>query len=46
MGKKVIEQKFETGNNANKYKVEAIWNSAVYIKELKDYLPGFYYIVA
>ena len=35
------------GNNSGEYKVEAIWNSAVYVKELKSgHLPGLYYLVS
>ena len=36
----------DTGNNSKEYKVEAIWDSAVYIKEAEDHLPRFYYLVA
>ena len=39
------EPKFDTGNN-KKYKVEAIINSAIYIKKAKGYLPGLYYLVS
>ena len=43
--KKVPE--LNAGNKgSNKYKVEAIWNSAVYAKKSKGYLPGLYYLVA
>ena len=38
--------KLDTGNNSREYKIEAIWNSAVYTKESKSHLPGFYYLVA
>ena len=37
---------FDTDNNSGKYKVEVIYNSAIYMKELKSgYLPGLYYLV-
>lgn len=36
----------DAGNNSGDYKVEAIWNSAVYVGESKSgYLLGFYYLV-
>ena len=39
--------KFNSGNNnGKKYKVEAIWNSAVYANRVKSgHLLGFYYLV-
>ena len=38
---------FDTGNDSEEYKVEAIWNSAVYARELKSgYLPDHYYLVS
>ena len=43
--KKVTELKFEAGNS-REYKVEAIWDSAVYSKEVKNHLPDLYYLVA
>ena len=37
----------EGGNENRKYKVEAIWDSEVYIKELEwGYLPDLYYLVS
>ena len=43
--KKVPE--LDANDNSKKYKLEAIWNSAVYIEELKsDQLPEFYYLIA
>ena len=33
-------------SNSKEYKVEAIRDSAVYTKELRDYLSGFYYLIA
>ena len=37
---------FETGSNKEEYKVEEIWNSAVYVKEsATGYLLGLYYLV-
>lgn len=38
--------KSEGDGGSKKYKVEAIWNSAVYTKETEDYLPGLYYLVS
>lgn len=37
----------ESDGKSDKYKVEAIWDSAVYAKksETGGYLPGFYYLV-
>lgn len=32
---------FET-SDSKKYKVKAIWDSAVYVRESKGYLPRFY----
>ena len=42
--KKVTEFEFETGNSGE-YKVEAIWNNAVYANKTECYLPGLYYLV-
>ena len=37
--------KLDAGNEGNEYKVEAIWDSAVYAKESESgYLPGLYYL--
>ena len=33
-------------NNSRKYKVKAIYNSAVYIKKLAGHLLGLYYLVS
>ena len=33
-------------NNSKEYKVEIIWDSAVYTNEMEGYLPGLYYLVA
>ena len=45
--KKVRQIEFDAGNNDSRdYKVETIWDSAVYAKESKDYLPGLYYLVS
>ena len=42
---KVLE--LDTGNtNSKKYKIEAIWDNAVYARKLEGHLPGFYYLVA
>ena len=44
INKKLTKLEFETGNN-EKYKVEVIWNSAVYANKAKDHLLGLYYLV-
>ena len=37
----------DIGNKGSKeYKVEAIWDSAVYTKKSEGHLPGLYYLVA
>ena len=42
----VTELEFDAGNS-KEYKVEAIWNSAVYTKESESsHLLGLYYLVA
>ena len=43
MDKKVTKLEFETGNS-EKYKVETIWDSAVYPNKVKGHLPGLYYL--
>ena len=43
--KKVTKLDFVAGNS-REYKVEAIWNSAVYANEVKSHLLGLYYLVA
>ena len=45
----VMQINFDPGNNSEggEYKMEAIWNSAVYAKDSKSgYLPGFYYLLS
>ena len=38
---------FDTNDNEEEYKVEAMWDSAVYARESKsDQLPGLYYVVS
>ena len=38
---------FDTGDDGEEYKVEAIWDSAVYTKESKSgHLPGLYYLIS
>ena len=45
--KEVRQIEFDNGNNSGEYKVEAIWDSVVYARELESgYLPGFYYLVS
>ena len=42
---KVLE--LDAGENSKPYKIEAIWDSAVYAMELElGYLSGLYYLVA
>ena len=36
---------FEAGNS-KKYKVQAIWDSAVYTNKAEGHLLGFYYLIA
>ena len=43
--KNVTELDFEV-NNSKEYKVEAIWESAIYAKKLEGHLIGFYYLIA
>ena len=39
--------KLDAGSNeGGKYKVKAIYNSAVYIKKSSGHLPGLYYLVS
>ena len=33
-------------DNSKEYKIEAIWNYAVYANKAKGHLLGFYYLVA
>ena len=41
----VTQLEFEAGDNAE-YKVEAIWDSAIYTRELEaGHLPGLYYLI-
>ena len=45
--KKVRQMEFNNnGNNSSKYKVEVIWDSAVYARESKGHLSGPYYLVS
>ena len=39
-----LDFKFEADNN-KKYKVDSIWDSAVYTKESADQLLGLYYLI-
>ena len=44
--KEVRQIEFDTGDNSGEYKVEAIWDSVVYARELESgHLLGFYYLV-
>ena len=40
-----LEPEFDAGDN-KKYKVEAIIDSAVYVKEVERHLPGLYYLIS
>ena len=42
--KKVLELNIDNEGRKD-YEVEAIWDSAVYARELKGHLPGLYYLV-
>ena len=48
MDKEVKQIEFEAGNNdSRKYKIEAIWDSAIYARESESsHLPGLYYLVS
>ena len=43
--KKITKLEFEI-NNSKEYKVEVIWDSAVYANKAKRHLSGLYYLVA
>ena len=44
--KEVRQIEFDADDNNGEYKVEAIWDSTIYIKESKSgLLPGLYYLV-
>ena len=42
MNKKLTELE---ARKSKEYKIEAIWNSAVYTNEAEGHLPGLYYLV-
>ena len=46
--KEVRQMEFDVGDNDNgEYKVEVIWDSTVYARELESgHLPGLYYLVS
>ena len=44
MDKKVTELEFEAGNS-KEYKVEIIWDNAIYTNKGKGHLPSLYYLV-
>ena len=44
MDKKVRELEFEA-SNSKKYKMKAIWESAIYANKAESYLPYLYYLV-
>ena len=35
----------DAGNDSGEYKVEIIWNSAVYVRKSANHQPGLYYLV-
>ena len=43
--KKITKLEFEAGNS-KEYKIQAIWDSAVYASKAKNDLLGLYYLVA
>lgn len=43
MDELMSQQEFDKGN-IKEYKIQAIWNNAVYAKKLGDHLPGLYYL--
>ena len=46
-GQEFSVPEFEPGNNDKEYKVEAIWDSAVYARESESgHLPGLYYLLS
>ena len=46
VGKEVRQMEFDASDN-KEYKVEAIWDSAVYVKESESgHLPGLDYLVS
>ena len=45
-GREFLVPEFQPGEN-KEYKVEAIWDSAVYARESElGYLPGLYYLIS
>ena len=48
MDEKVGQMEFDEGNDESKeYKIEAIWDSAVYVRESESgHLPSLYYLVS
>ena len=45
--KKVEQLEFKVGSNNKEYKVEDIYDSAIYAKESEaDHLLGFYYLIS
>ena len=48
MDEEVRQMEFDIGNNeSGEYKVDTIWNNAVYVKKSKSsYLSGLYYLVS
>lgn len=47
MDEEIRQIMFDIGTDSRKYKVEVIWDSAIYVQESEsDYLPGPYYLVS
>ena len=45
--KKVRQIEFDVGNNGSgEYKVEVIWNSAIYARELEGHLSELYHLIS
>ena len=48
MDEKVRQMEFDAGDNENgEYKIEVIWDNAVYVRESKSgHLPSLYHLVS
>lgn len=45
MNKTTFRLEFKNNDNGKKYKIEAICNNIVYVRESEDHLLGFYFLV-
>ena len=45
MDKDVTELEFDA-DNSEEYKMEEIWDSAIYVRKLESHLLGLYYLIA